>query len=171
MLIFLCGFMGCGKTTFLKKLEKTSKGKEQFIDLDREMECRFALGQNLGAYIEKVGWEKFREQEKKLIEEYLVQEHSLGVVALGGGALNSEIIHLMKSKSGFLVWINTPFEKCWERIKNDQNRPLVQKGREELFKIYQERVAFYAQAQFQLHEEELLKISNLDELRRVLARD
>ncbi|MBQ4166484.1 MAG: hypothetical protein IJD85_09195, partial [Oscillospiraceae bacterium] len=42
------------------------------------------------------------------------------------------------------VYINTTFENCYERIKNDVNRPLVVKNtKEQLRELYDTRDAIY----------------------------
>lgn len=58
MIIAICGFMGAGKTSFLKMYPEVNS-----IDLDQFMEEE--LGSDLGGYIRKNGWKNFREYESK----------------------------------------------------------------------------------------------------------
>ena len=45
-----------------------------------------------------------------------------------------------------LIWIKTPIETCWERVKKSTERPLVQKGEKEFKSLYQKRLSFYVRA-------------------------
>ena len=48
-----------------------------------------------------------------------------GVVATGGGALLSEENGKVAKRSGMVVFIDTYFNTCYGRIKNDPNRPIA----------------------------------------------
>ena len=62
----------------------------------------------------------------------------------GGGALINDKTAEFARESGISVYINTPFEVCYERIKNDSNRPLVVNNTpKQLRQLYDTRSAIY----------------------------
>ena len=61
-----------------------------------------------------------------------------------GGALINDKTAEFARESGISVYINTPVEVCYERIKNDSNRPLVVNNtQEQLRQLYDTRSAIY----------------------------
>lgn len=133
--ILLCGFMGSGKSTLLEKI-----GQGQ--DLDRIIEKSIGGGLALGEWIEKVGWDVFRRAECAALAQWFYSEEQ--VLALGGGSLESaESRKLIAENGGTLIWLETPFDICYERIAKDKTRPLFKLGREELDKLYQARLGNY----------------------------
>jgi shikimate kinase len=80
-------------------------------------------------------------------------------LALGGGALTG-----VKNDGAKLVFLDTPFELCYERITNDFNRPLVSLKKEELRKLYNERLTLYRQANLILGERERKEIDGIGAL-------
>lgn len=134
--VYLCGFMGCGKS-HVGRLLATELGRE-LVDLDKVIVDR--EGMSIPDIFEKFGEPHFRELEAKYIREL-----SGGyIVATGGGALINDTTAEFARQSGISVYINTPFELCYERIKNDLNRPLVVKNTpEQLRQIYDTRAVIY----------------------------
>lgn len=139
--------MGSGKSTLVRRW-RTNEPNFSYFDLDDEIYRRKAAQfKNLGEYIENVGWERFRQDEHQVLAE-LLSVPGNAVISLGGGALqtqsNRELI--ASHAENILVWLNTPFETCWQRIRADHNRPLVKKGRRVLLDLYQERLSHYQAA-------------------------
>lgn len=134
--VYLCGFMGCGKS-HIGRLLSSELGRE-LVDLDRVIVER--EGMTIPEIFEKFGEPHFRSLEAKYIREL-----SGGyIVATGGGALINDNTAEFARQSGLSVYINTPFELCYERIKNDSNRPLVVNNTpEQLRNIYDARSAVY----------------------------
>ena len=89
---------------------------------------------------DKYGEPHFRELEAKYIREL-----SGGyIVATGGGALINDSTAQFARESGLSVYINASFETCYNRIKNDTNRPLVVKNTpEQLRELYNTRSEIY----------------------------
>lgn len=142
MNIYLCGFMGSGKTTLRESLQQQLK-KDGF-DFDVEIARRAGFkAQELGDYIESIGWDKFRLLERSLLEETL-RDFEDGLFSFGGGTLTApgvrEIINENHCK---VLWLSTSVEQCWERVKGEKYRPLVKKGKEEFFSLYQKRLKDY----------------------------
>jgi len=90
-------------------------------------------------------FERFGEPHFRELEAKYIRELSDGyIVATGGGALINDNTAEFARQSGLTVYINTSFENCYERIKNDANRPLVVKNtKEQLRELYDTRDAIY----------------------------
>lgn len=134
--IYLCGFMGCGKSHIGRMLARAMK--REFTDLDRVIVER--EGMSIPDIFAQYGEPHFRSLEAKYIREL-----SDGyVIATGGGALINDSTAEFARQSGLSVYINTSFENCYERIKNDANRPLVVNNtKEQLRELYEARSAIY----------------------------
>lgn len=78
-LIFLVGFMGCGKTTMGRKLA-TALGYE-FLDLDHALEAH--AGMPIPEYFSIHGEDAFRKLESSILKETAYPENAL--VSTGGG--------------------------------------------------------------------------------------
>ena len=115
--------------------------------------CNGAGEQIFGKFITSVGWDEFRKQEEATIYQLLNKDQV--IIALGGGTLNKKMVeHVRLDSNCHGLWLDIPFETCWERIKNDTNRPLVLKGKESLYAIYLARCELYKHFQSvkSLHE-------------------
>ena len=159
MHLYILGFMGSGKTTLFNKWREQFRGVS--LDFDWELATRFGIKPNeLGAWIEKFGWEEFRKAESSLLKETLVKGR--GLYSLGGGTFSEDNIEYFKTyPEAATLWLNTPVEICWERVKNDTNRPLVKAGKDEFFALYAQREALYSKAKYSLSGEG--ELPSLDE--------
>ncbi|MEG0615783.1 MAG: shikimate kinase [Oscillospiraceae bacterium] len=137
--IFLCGFMGCGKSSVGRKLSQSLKS--QFTDLDRYIVER--EGRTIPEIFAENGEEYFRKIERLSLQE--VSQNG-GVIATGGGALlNAETADFAKN-FGKICFIDVTFEVCYRRICGDENRPLVQKNsKRELLSLFKMRRVLYRQ--------------------------
>ena len=134
--VYLCGFMGCGKSHVGRQLA-AALGRE-YVDLDRYIIN--AEKMTIPYIFEKYGEPHFR----KLEALYIRKLSDNNIVATGGGALINDETAEYARQSGLSVYINTSFEVCYERIKNDTNRPLVVNNtREQLEELYSTRDAIY----------------------------
>jgi len=77
--IFLIGFMGCGKTSLGRKL--AAKLHYRFIDLDHIFEAQ--VGMTIAGYFSKFGEDAFRKLESEVLKQTKYPENA--VVATGGG--------------------------------------------------------------------------------------
>lgn len=138
MTIFLCGFMGCGKSTIGQILAK--KSGCGFCDTDE------LIVKNQGMTIPEIFSQKgepyFRTVEAETVKSLCGKNT---VVACGGGAMqNSETAEAVKNNDGTIVYLNVPFDVCYDRIKNDKNRPIVVNNtKEQLEEIYNNRRDIY----------------------------
>lgn len=163
-IIFLCGFMGCGKSTLLKQLA----GSVETVDLDDHVTEKYlkpAGFNSIADCVVKADWNTFRSYEKQAVMYVLGRKSKDVVVALGGGSLTEELLALIvNSENAELVWLDETFEICWERIKDDESRPLVAQGRESLCDLFKSRKALYSQADCVLRAESVKKIQNYKSL-------
>lgn len=135
--IYLCGFMGCGKTTVGRNIAK--KLGCEFYDLDHYIEEK--EGMSIPEIFSKHGEGYFRDAESKAIEEFRDKK---GVVATGGGALLSEKNAEIANDCGITVFIDTDFEICYSRIKGDKNRPIAfNSTKEQLVERFESRYPLY----------------------------
>lgn len=138
MTIFLCGFMGCGKSTIGQILAK--KSGCGFCDTDE------LIVKNQGMTIPEIFSQKgepyFRTVEAETVKSLCGKST---VVACGGGAMqNFETAETVRNNGGIIVYLNVPFEVCYDRIKDDTNRPIVMNNtKEQLEEIYNNRRDIY----------------------------
>ena len=156
--------MGSGKSTLLSKFDHNSIGFECH-DLDVVLANKLEIDHNrLGVWIEQNGWDQFRGFESKSIRELLESDKDL-VIALGGGTLNQELLDDIKKRPEvFIVHLNVPFEICLERVKGDQNRPLLKMNQIQLAATYKTRHEIFSQAHISLEPEEIKSIDGLETL-------
>ena len=135
--IYLCGFMGCGKSTVSVLLAKSLGCR--CCDTDELIVER--EGMDIPSIFEKYGEKYFRQAETKLLCD---MADFKGVAACGGGMMLSEENASIANKNGRVVFIDTPFEECYERISGDGNRPIAaSKTKEELKALFDERYPLY----------------------------
>ncbi len=79
MKIFFIGFMGCGKTTWSRKL--AAKLEYDFVDLDHVFEEQ--VGMTIAEYFTNHSQEEFRLLESKILKETPYAQNA--VVSTGGG--------------------------------------------------------------------------------------
>ena len=160
--ILICGFMGAGKTTFLEKCQKNSLGFE-CTDLDSALARDFGIAPSaLGKWIETHGLPVFREKEQAKVEE-LLNRKSSDVIALGGGSLNPTLLAMIADKNSQykLVFLNTSFDLCCQRILGDANRPLAQMPKADLLELYKRRLPDYLKADLTLSRDQTKELEGL----------
>ena len=117
--IFLIGFMGCGKSAVSAQMVK--KHGMMIREMDEEIVER--EGMPIPEIFETKGESYFRDVETNLLAE--IAESKNQIVSCGGGAvLREENIQHMK-KSGKVVLLTAKAETILERVKDDDNRPLL----------------------------------------------
>ena len=135
--VFLCGFMGCGKSTIGRLLAK--RLGMGFIDLDDYIEQQ--EGMKIPEIFAQKGEAYFRERESRALGEL---PSSAGVIATGGGTLLRRENGDLAKSLGTVIYIDTPFEKCYERIKDDPHRPIAASStKEQLLERYEQRKPLY----------------------------
>ncbi len=165
MKILLCGFTGAGKSTFLKQFQGNSEGFD-CIDLDHALALDLGLTpERLGEWIVQNGFPLFRDKEKTKLKTLLGHSQNM-IIALGGGTLTPDVIALIeKTPACQIVFLDTPYELCRDRILGDSNRPLSNLPEEELKKLYESRREIYRDlADLTLSPENVKEIVSLQAL-------
>ncbi|MGN0477306.1 MAG: shikimate kinase [Ruminococcus sp.] len=140
--IILCGFMGCGKTTVGKNLQRRSG--MNMIDTDAYIEKK--QGMKISEIFDKYGESYFRDLEYEACCE--LSKKSGIIISTGGGALTFERNVDALKKNGTIVLIDVPIDTIKERLKNDTTRPLLQRpDRDKAMKdLYEKRMPLYKKA-------------------------
>jgi shikimate kinase len=121
--IVITGFMGSGKTNFANALSQRLKC--EMLDLDWAIKNR--EGRTAADIIQQDGEAAFRAIETEALRDALEQS-AARVIALGGGTWTIERNReLIAHHNCLTVWLDTPFELCWQRISaaGDGIRPLA----------------------------------------------
>lgn len=117
--VFLIGFMGAGKSTIARCLQKE-------LDMELvEMDERIVQeqGMSINEIFEKFGEAGFRDIESRLVVDLGNQEKS--IVSCGGGVVvRPENVKNMK-KSGKIIFLTATPETILERVKDGTDRPLL----------------------------------------------
>jgi shikimate kinase len=140
--LVILGFMACGKTTVARELARQREC--EFVDLDSFINEH--NGRSPAEIIQRDGEEKFRETETLALRDVL-QNKDVRIIALGGGTwtipANRTLIALHDCET---VWLDAPFELCWQRITASKLiRPLAP-GEEIARSRYELRRGEYAHA-------------------------
>ena len=133
--IFLCGFMGAGKSSIGKALAKELGWP--LLDTDRLIEEEHGLIPQIFA---EQGEAYFRQLEAQLAQKLASAEKA--VISTGGGFVLSEAVQ-QALKDSCIVYLDVPFEACWKRIRYS-DRPLVKaNSKEQLHQLYLKRQEIY----------------------------
>lgn len=147
MIIFLVGYMGCGKSTIGRALAR--RLKMDFLDMDPLIEQH--CGKSIRDIFAAEGEEGFRLHEKEVLAEVVTGQQNC-IVATGGGAPcffdNMDVMN----RSGITVYFQMSPEKLAGRLEHGKaKRPLLQnKSQEELIDFIrtnvEKREKYYSQA-------------------------
>jgi shikimate kinase len=120
--IVIVGFMGSGKTTVAGALARQLDCR--MTDLDSFIAER--KGRSPAEIIQQSGEPAFRQIETELLREVLEPKET-PVIALGGGTWAVKANRSLVAEHNCLsVWLDAPFELCWERIVSGETvRPLA----------------------------------------------
>jgi shikimate kinase len=155
--IVIVGFMGCGKTTVAEAL--ACQLGCRMIDLDSFIAER--EGRPPAEIIQQHGEGAFREIETSALRDVL-ETNDVRVIALGGGAWTVEANRALVAQHNCLsVWLDAPFEVCWERITTSATiRPLAP-DRETAQRLYESRRSSYELAALRIKGSEPASIAEI----------
>lgn len=143
-IIFLVGFMACGKSTIGPLL--AAQLHCPFVDLDRVIEAQ--VGSTIGELIARAGEEHFRQIETTVL--HTLTQRGPAVIAPGGGAITRAENRALMRQRGITIWLDAPFALCWQRIGQDAAvRPLAPDEATARAR-YEQRLPLYQQAALRL---------------------
>lgn len=142
--------MGSGKSTIGKHLAELKN--HPFLDTDLLIEEK--IQQNLKDFMLESGEISFRLLEREVLKE-VIDSQQKSVVATGGGLPCFEENTKLLLENGDIVFIDTPEEVLFNRLLNDDSRPLIENLNETELKKYisvklAERRPFYEQASIKI---------------------
>jgi len=145
-LVFLIGFMGCGKTTLGRKL--AARLGYDFIDLDNVLEAQ--VGMTIAEYFSEFGEDKFRQLESDVLKQTAYPTKT--VVSTGGGLPcffdNMDWMNV----HGKTIYIKLSPKTLADRLEKEKmHRPLLREKHGEALVTFiteklVERDKFYGQA-------------------------
>lgn len=139
--IVLIGFMGAGKSS-VGRILAGLRGAV-FHDLDARIET--GAGISIAEIFEEEGEPAFRRREENSLSEWL--EHETGVLATGGGVVESPACRQMLARHHLVLWFDDPVDVFRDRLQTQglNVRPLVGRlGPSGLARLHQRRRPLYA---------------------------
>jgi shikimate kinase len=146
--LFLVGFMGCGKTTLGRKL--ANRLGHEFIDLDEVLEAQ--AGMTIAEYFSTHGEAQFRQLESDVLKQ--INYPANAIVSTGGGLPCFFNNMDWMNSNGRTFYVKLSPAILADRLENGKaNRPVLQnKHGDELIAFIgeklMERDPFYSQATF-----------------------
>ena len=139
--IFLCGFMGCGKTSVGQAL--AFRLHWDFLDTDTMIEHYYK--KSIPQIFAEEGEETFRKMEEETAK--VLGKRKNVVISTGGGFMTrpETVNALQESSGGFdaIVFLDCNFDICYRRIRTS-DRPLVKNNtKERLQEIFNQRRILY----------------------------
>lgn len=133
--------MGSGKTTVAAALA----ARLACLALDLDAYIAEREGRTPQQIIDEDGEARFRQIESRYLRA-AVESHAARIIALGGGAWTIEANRALAAEYGITVWLDAPFDLCWERIAaTGADRPFA-RDRDRALCRYEARRPLYALA-------------------------
>jgi shikimate dehydrogenase len=121
--IILEGFMGSGKSAVSVLL--ADELDMELVDTDEIIEE--TEGRSINEIFEKEGEKAFRDMETDLLEAITGDHWREFVISLGGGMPVREENRRLLRKAGKIVFLKASPETIYERVKDDDSRPLLRR--------------------------------------------
>lgn len=133
--VVLTGFMGSGKSTVGLALAQALS--LPFLDLDEAIVR--AVGKSVPEIFAAGGEGAFRTIEQQIFCAELQNPEPM-VLATGGGTLVQEgIDDVLRQSKALVIYLDLPLEVALERVRGDENRPMLQGDPAQITALYQAR--------------------------------
>ena len=119
-MISLIGLPGSGKSTVGCQLAR--RLHLPFFDSDRIIEEQ--LGCSISEYFERVGEERFRDQETCMMDE--LTQKPAGVLSTGGGVVMRLVNRQYLRERTRVIYLKSSPDELIRRLRHDKSRPLLQ---------------------------------------------
>lgn len=135
--IVLIGYRGTGKSAVGRYISK--KQNKKYISTDERIVERVGP---INKFVDKFGWEKFRELEHRIIKNI---DATNGVIDCGGGVIETEENYKPLQKLGAIFWLKAAPQTIVTRIQDSTNRPSLSENDflSEIPTILERRIPFY----------------------------
>lgn len=135
--MILVGFMGSGKSTVARALaERLSM---DVLDLDEEI--NILCGKTIPEIFAAEGEAGFRKYEHQVLLNACEKD---GIISTGGGIItHDDSYEIIKNTDRKVIFLNAEFESLYERISNDETRPLASRPKEQVRALYDSRLERY----------------------------
>lgn len=138
--LVLCGFMSSGKTTIGRPLAE--RLGYAFADTDQMLTSTFQM--SIPEMFAAGGEAFFRDREHEIAR--IAAACTRTVISTGGGMMTCPRNAELLAETGTVIYIHQDFDTCYERLRRQPDRPLVQNHtREQLHALYNARIAHYKQ--------------------------
>ena len=106
---------------------------------------------SISALFAEHGEDEFRRRESAALRQTIVKvpRGNPLVLALGGGAFNSEENRAHLAGHGVTIWLDCSLDRCRERVAKERHRPLA-RDPEAFAKLYDQRRPIYTLADFRI---------------------
>lgn len=138
--IFLVGMPGSGKSALGRRVAQ----KLQIPYLDTDVYLTETTGMDTAQLYTAFGEKAFRDGETRFLE--MLINATPGIISTGGGVCLREINRRIMHDHGLIVLIDRPIDDIMLDIRAEKRPFLAQKGREEIERIYNERMPVYRSA-------------------------
>lgn len=138
--IFLVGMPGSGKSALGRRVAQ----KLQIPYLDTDVYLTETTGMDTAQLYTTFGEKAFRDGETRLLEQLI--NATPGIISTGGGVCLREINRHIMHDHGVIVLIDRPIDDIMLDIRAEKRPFLAQKGRDEVERIYNERMPIYKSA-------------------------
>ena len=119
--IVLIGFMGSGKSTVGRELHQ--RLGYDLVDMDQLIEE--SMGKKITEIFKEEGEKAFREFETFQLVEIAKHTEMRHIISTGGGIVLRSGNRSLLRKLGYVVWLDAPGGKIFERTSRNRDRPLL----------------------------------------------